>query len=362
MNGVAVDKVQAALEQIVATGAERGAQFAVYVDGRLVADIWAGTANALTGEPVTAETLFPVFSVSKGVAATAIHRLAEQGKLSYEIRISEVWPEFGVNGKETITLRHALEHTAGLPDLPKGLTFGQMLDWDMACAAVATMTPKWPPGTQYSYHAKTYGWLVGEVARRVDGRSFPEIVQDEIATPLGLNTLFIGLRGSGAHPLAWLEEDGVNLGAVLPDGDALASGVPMPHQMNNPAMQAACLPSSNGLMNARAVAKHYASLLPGGVDGVELLPPERVREATEWVIRPDTAGSPVTRGLGYHLVECPDGRGGRIRGFGHGGYGGSMGFASPDRGIAVGFTRNQLANESCWEALLAELMQEILRC
>jgi len=352
------DSIQSGLRELVAVGVERGAQLAVYLDGELVVDAWAGVANAFTGERVEAETLFPVYSVSKGISATVIHQLAERGLLNYDMRISEVWPEFGIFGKEAITLRHALMHTAGVPDLPLGLSFLQMLDWAAACAALEQVTPKYPPGEQFAYHAKTFGWLVGEVARRADGRFFSDLVREEVCKPLGLDTLHIGLRHPEKHRVAFVEE--ATLGPLpLPPVSEIqtmeAAPFPMALQMNTPAMWAACLPSSNGLMNARAIARHYAALLSGGVDGVELLTPERVGLATQWKTRNDPAGQSAIWGLGFQRVDLLSGA---LRGFGHGGYGGSIGFACPERRMAVGFTRNRLGAASQWETLLTLLLDE----
>lgn len=351
--------IRAALKQLIADGVERGVQFTVYREGELVLDVSAGVANPFTQERVTTETLFPVFSVTKGITATVIHRLAERGVLSYEGRISDVWPEFGVRGKKTITLRHALGHTAGLHELPAGLTFARMLDWPSACAALAQAKPKWRPGVQFSYHAKTYGWLVGEVARRVDGRVFTDLVRDEIARPLGLDTLHVGWRNPPSPAVAFLEES--HSGPLpVPDFAELAGReavqVPMTHQMNTPAMQAACLPSTNGLMNARAIARHYAALLPGGVDGVELLPASRLALATTWDPRKDPAGDPACWGLGYAKAEISC-QGKKVEGFGHGGYGGSMGCAFPELRLAIGYTRNRLG-PSGWDSLVAALLNK----
>ncbi len=368
-------RIRSVLKRLITDGVDRGAQFAVYRDGELVLDVSAGVAHPFTKERVTTETLFPVFSVTKGISATVIHRLVERGLLSYEMRISDVWPEFGVRGKKTITLRHALSHTAGVSDWPaqvcapgqrsrlaRGVsapvvTFGQMLDWTTACAALAQTKPKWRPGVQFCYHAKTYGWLIGEVARRVVGKSFTDLVRDEIARPLGLDTLYAGLPDPENHQIAFLEES--HLGPLpVPDFAELsvmeAPQVLIPHQMNCPEMQKACLPSSNGLMNARAIARHYAALLPGGVAGIELLPATRVAIATKWDPRKDPAGEPACWGLGYARAEIAGG-GKKIEGFGHGGYGGSMGCAFPELGLAIGYTRNRLG-PSGWDALTAGLL------
>ena len=354
------EKVRAALDRLIASGVDRGVQFAVYLEGELVVDLCAGQADPFTKTPVEPETLFPVFSVTKGISSTVIHRLVEAGRLSYDLVLADVWPEFAQAGKEKITLRHALRHLAGLHELPAERTFAGVLDWDTACAALAKARPQWAPREQFAYHPKTFGWLVGETARRVDGRPFTQMVQDEVARPLGVETLHVGLPQPSRWPIAFLEES--HLGPEPnPDDAALfplqASTVPGHHQLNSPAMQAACLPSSNGMMNARALARHYAALLPGGVGGVELLPPSRVAEATAWEHYVNHVGEPTVWGLGYTRTEIPW-RGRRIEGFGHPGYGGSAGFAFPEARLAIGYTRNRLGPESGWNALVEALSAE----
>lgn len=353
MNSDLQERATGALNKLVTSRIDRGAQAAVYRDGELVADAWAGEANPFTREPVTGETLFPVFSVTKGFTATVIHRLVDRGLLSYSTRLVDLWPEYGARGKEKTTLRHALEHTAGVPELPADLTFEAMLDWPRACEALAAAAPKWRPGKLFAYHAKTYGWLLGEVARRADGREFGVLVREEIAEPLGLDSLHVGLPAGHGAQVAFLEE--TDLGPVpAPHFAELAptkaATVPSIHQMNTPQMQAACLPSSNGLMNARAIAKHYAALLRGGVDGVRLLPSKRLAAATRWKTFLDPEGQQTVRGLGYMRVDVSvNGR--TYEGLGHGGYGGSMGFAFPELRLAIGYTRNKLNGPGGWETL-----------
>jgi len=350
-------RLEDTVARLIAEGVDRGVQAAIYLEGNLIAETAAGIAHPVTGAPVTPETLFPVFSVTKGITATVIHRLAERGKLSYEQRIADLWPEFGDHGKEGITLEHALRHTAGLSALPPGLPFGRMLDWDAACAALAQTEPASAPGTDFAYHAKTYGWLAGETARRADGRPFSQLVREEIAAPLGLRHLHIGLPAATSAAIAFLEEKERGYVAQPPFAELAgqpAKDVLAVNQQNCPEMHSACLPSSNGLMNARDIARHYAALLPGGVDGVELLPASRIARATEWQTRLDPAGAPATWGLGYMRIEFSF-RGETIEGFGHGGYGGSMGFAFPKLKLAVGYTRNLLGPISGWEALLGTL-------
>ena len=273
--------IQALLDDLVASGEERGLQVAVYHRGDLVVDAWAGIADAATGTPVTPETLFTVYSVSKGITATALHILAEQGKIAYDDPIAKHWPEFATNGKADILVRHALSHVAGVPQVPSGTTFDDVLEWSAMCDRVAALTPLWPAGETLCYHALTYGWILGGVAERADGRPFPRIVAEEIAQPLNLNGLYFGVPASELDRVATLEEQ-----PALRDADpgAIPNIAPPGSigdaQMNRPEIRQACLPAYGLCTTARSLARVYASLIGDGVDGVRLLPPDRVRQAT----------------------------------------------------------------------------------
>jgi CubicO group peptidase (beta-lactamase class C family) len=342
MKGSPQDVVQSVLDEMITSGAERGVQAAVYQDGKLIVDAWAGVADSRTGRAVDGETLFPVFSISKGITATMVHQLVERGLLDYNRPIAEIWPEFAANGKEGITLRQALNHSAGIPNVPQRVEFAEIADWKKICAGVANLTPVFPPGSRAEYHAITYGWIAGETVCRADGRNFRQILADEISGPLGLDGLFIGIPDEVAPRVAFLEE----YAPAPPAADPLAPSPvpgwlgPLHAFMNRPDMQRACIPASSGIMNARSIARHYAALLPGGVDGVELLPPSRIREATQpqGLLRGD--GSPSTWALGYNLYEGYSLPGSGVTAFGHGAYGGAIGFADPGHGIAVGITKN----------------------
>jgi CubicO group peptidase (beta-lactamase class C family) len=350
------ESIQALLDRLVADGTERGVQVAAYVDGKLAVNAWAGVADFQSGRKVEEDTLFPVFSTTKGMVATLIHLLAERGQLSYDEPISKLWPEFGAHGKEGITVRQALNHTSGIPQMPAGVGFAELCDWDVMCAKIAGLTPLWTPGTRNEYHAITYGWILGEVARRVDGRSFPELLEDEICRPLGITTMFAGIPDEAEPRVAILEE--YDLEPAQPD-DGTPRSVPVAlgplHAwMNRPDMRRACVPASNGIMNALAIARHYAALLPGGVDGVELLPEARVSLATEPQKPDHPEGSDYRTdfGLGYGVSEVVDGK---ASVFGHGGYGGSNGFADLRSGLAVGFTRNLFHQEDTARLIFDEL-------
>jgi len=350
-------RIQNLLDQAVANGQELGIQVTAYVNGTLIVDAWSGTADATRGVPVDGDTLFPVFSTTKGIAATIIHLLVERGLVDYDTRVAQVWPEFAAHGKQSITLRHCMTHMAGLPQVPPGIGWAQLHDWDFMCAAMADLEPLWPPGTRMEYHAVTYGWLLGEVARRVDGRPFAQLVQDEICRPLGIATLFCGVPAELESRVATLELRDQEIPQV---DDSLPQPVPgwlwpLHEMMNRSDARRSCQPASNGIMNARAIARHYAALLPAGVDGVELLPPERIRQATEWQRPPGEA--PLRMGLGYILGGEGSPMGGESA-FGHGGYGGSLGFADRASGLAFGLTKNLFSPAPT----VSEIVHELREC
>ncbi len=193
MNEAANAAVQAGLERLVADGSQLGLQVAAYLHGELVVDAWAGVADRATGQPVTGETLFPVWSVTKGITATCLHLLAARGHVDYDAPVARYWPAFGAWGKARATVGDALTHCAGVPQLPAGTTPEALCDWEHMSAAIADLRPLFEPGTQTAYHAWTFGWIVGEVLRRVDGRPIAQFVQEEVCTPLGIQDLSLGI-------------------------------------------------------------------------------------------------------------------------------------------------------------------------
>lgn len=345
--------IQSLLDDLVATGRERGVQVAAYHKGKLVVDAFAGIADVSTGRPVDADTLFPVFSVTKGLQATTIHRLVHRGAIEYDTPIAAVWPEFAQHGKGGITLRHALSHMAGIPNVPLGARQKEACDWDAMVRLIAAEKPQWPAGSQMVYHAIIQGWILGEVARRVDGRSFPQRLREEICEPLGIKDLYSGLPAAEEPRVAILEE--MFEAGKTPSGidDGVASPIPAWIQplhrfMNRSDSRRASIPASNGIATARALAKHYAALLPGGVDGIELLPPGRVGLATQrqWPTAQPEGSPPPAMSLCYFLGGGVSDMGPRETSFGHAGYGGSIGYADPEHGLAVGLTKNLYSKEA----------------
>jgi CubicO group peptidase (beta-lactamase class C family) len=355
------DDLQQLLDGLVASGDERGAQVVVFQNGVEIANVSAGTTGGDAPRAVDANTLFPIFSTGKGFMCTAVHLLAERGQVDYDKPMTRYWPEFGANGKEGVTVRHALAHQAGIPYVPDDLTQEQMEDWDEMCRLVANLTPAWPPGARQFYHAHTLSWILGELVHRVDGRGFQAFVDAEINRPLGVE-FFAGLPAALNTRVATIERaDGFGEGMSPPPRQNPAFTVPIHFWINKPRNRALCSAGVNGISNARTIARHYASLLSGGVDGIELLPPSRVRIMTQ--LQTPSGGWPegenARKGLGYQLGHCVSEYGGDDQSFGHNGHGGSVGFASPRNRLAVGITRNRFSSKNLgyvvWEKLQKRL-------
>lgn len=335
---------------------ELGAAIGVYHRGRCVVDLWGGIADRESGRPWRRDTLGIVFSATKGVTATVVHRLVERGLLSLDAPVATYWPEFAAAGKESITLRDVLTHRAGLAAIEGTLTLDEVLAWHPVCAAIARQAPDPATRERHGYHVRSYGWILGEVVRRATGRSLGRVFAEEIAKPLGLE-LWIGLPEAHEPRVATLyaapepsdpQQRALRDRLLGPDtllGRALAGPSnlfqygPM---WNTRPLRAAEMPSSNGIGDARSLAKLYAATV-GEIDGTRLLSRATLAEAA----REHVAGSdavifvPTRFGLGYMLPPtlspaCPDGT------FGHPGAGGSLAFADPARELGFGYVMNQM--------------------
>lgn len=334
-----------------------GAAAALFIEGKPVVDIWAGPARK-DGTPWQRDTMSVCYSGTKGIASTAIHMLATDGLIDYEASVADYWPEFGCNGKQKITVRQLLSHQAGLHKivhLVEKLT--DILDWDLIVSRLAKTEPDFHPGTANAYQAVTFGWLVGELIRRVSGLTVSEFIAQRIVKPLNLDGLYIGeadtqmdriadfvglpeLQRHGAKPLDtdyrvpfWVRSKQLR--------DLGRRGLTPRHAkelFSHPSFWKACLPAMNGVATARSLAKMYAPLAMGGeLDGVRLVSQEVIRKASEvQTKRADRVTLyPLHWKLGYHrtdafLMDVP-------AAFGHFGLGGAGGWANPEHKLSFAF-------------------------
>jgi CubicO group peptidase (beta-lactamase class C family) len=348
--------VTQALRRVATHKRGGGAAVAVYHRGEIVVDAWTGARDAL-GTPWQSDTMAMSFSTTKGVIATTVHRLVDHGLIDYDEPVATYWPEFAANGKQGITVRHLLNHSAGLHALRDVIPGAyEMLDWDLVVSKLAAEAPRYPPGTRHGYHGITYGFLVGEVIQRVTGLSVHDAVETEIVKPLDLDGMSIGVpldqRGRvadlivhfgnaeraerfavRASRLAWMRPAIDTF--MVPESDQFYA---------SSEILDSAIPAVNGCFTARSLARMYAALAGGGVlEGERFLSAETLRCATEV----QTTAVDIVVGfrmrwrLGYHLAATS--RGIIPNGFGHFGFGGSGAWADPENDLAVAFVCNRVA-------------------
>jgi len=338
-------------------GREVGAAFAAYHRGRKVVDLWGGIADPATGRPWTEDTIVLVFSSTKGATALCANLLAERGLLDVDAPVADYWPEFAQAGKGQIPVRYLLSHEAGLAWIDGDMSLEEALSWDPVVAALARQKPHWKPGTQHGYHATTYGWLVGEVIRRVVGMSVGTFFREEVAGPLGLD-FWIGLPESEeprVAPVIAFELPGVHdflssLNAFLGPDNLLGRALTAPggaftdqDVWNSRAVRAAEVPSANGVTDARSLARMYAAMV-SETDGLRILGPEQLGKAvTRHTRGPNRVlmDLDIQFGLGFMVRTSLLDLGGP-RSFGHFGAGGSVGWADPDAELAFGYVMNRM--------------------
>jgi CubicO group peptidase (beta-lactamase class C family) len=342
---------------------EVGAGVCVYLDGRPVVDLWGGVAEPDSGRAWVGDSLQLVYSVTKAMASACAHLLVERGELDLGAPVSTYWPEFAAEGKERVPVRWLLSHRVGLPALDKPVPVADALAWDPVVEALARQRPFWEPGARHGYHAQTFGFLIGEVVRRVTGRTIGRFFAEEIAAPNGIE-FWIGLPAELESKVSTLIE--LPAETLSPDAD-LSGLAPEMREMivaftdptslsmrafaltkpgfdvNSREVHAAELPASNGIGTARGIARFYAGLI-GEVDGRRILAEDTVRAAlVEQSIGMDEILKRPTRfGVGLMLpVDGGISLGGQAS-FGHPGKGGALGFADPERGIAFGYAPNRM--------------------
>lgn len=334
---------------------ELGAACSVTVEGRTVVDIWGGWADGTRRREWTPDTLVNAFSVGKPLVALMLLQLAEGGRVGLDTTADRWWPEFAA-GQQGATVRDVLCHRAGVPAIREPLTNEALSDWDAICGAIARTDPWWQPGTRHTYHTNTYGHLVGELARRIDGRLPGTWLRDEIAGPLdadlawGLNPVdqrrcadvvweidVDDGRESFVVRARTEEQRMIALGYFNPPG---YSGMGV---VNSAEWRATQVPSTNLHATARGVARLYAALAAGGaVDGVRVIGPELLAEATSpqsdgWC---PVLGREATFGLGFQPTRPDRPFGPNPGSFGHFGTGGAVGFADPHASVGFGYVMN----------------------
>jgi len=349
------EPVRAAFADNFAVRGETGGAICVTAGGRVVADLWGGWTTAAGITPWRPDTLVNFFSVGKGLMSVLAARLAGTGLLNIDAPVAGYWPEFGAAGKESVTVRQLLSHQAGVPAVRRRLPPGAMLDWAVMTRAIAEQVPWWQPGTAHGYHVNTFGFAVGEVLRRVTGRTVGALLRADVAGPLGAD-VYIGLPAAHHGRVADFDWPG----AIPPEEDRpdLAGDRLMEHNayfnpsglsgagvVNTASWREAELPSTNGHGSARGVARIYAALAAGGaIDGVRIVDRGALADATaEHVYGTDRIlHRPSRFGLGFQLTQPERPMGHGPRAFGHFGAGGSLGFCDPDAGIAVGYVTGQM--------------------
>jgi CubicO group peptidase (beta-lactamase class C family) len=348
---------------------EVGASVCLTVKGETVVDLWGGLADQKTGTPWTTDTVSIVFSCTKGATALCAHILASRGKLDLDAPVTELWPEFGKHGKEHVTTRMMLDHSAGVPALRAKVKDSGPYEWDYMTGLLADEVPFWPPGTRNGYHGFTFGWTVGEMVRRASGVSLGTFFRTEVAELLGLD-FWIGLpeeiepRVAPIIPYVYKANEAktpfmIDLGTKR---DSIASlfffnvGAWRTGGANTRAGHAAEIGAANGITNARGLAGMYAPLANGGGRLVDSATLARMAEVSMATHDDATLRIPTRFALGF--MKSMDNRkrslGAKLFGpdvdsailgsaaFGHVGAGGSLGFADPAAGLSFGYTMNRM--------------------
>ncbi|HVT71307.1 MAG TPA: serine hydrolase domain-containing protein, partial [Trebonia sp.] len=346
-----------------------GASVGVYVDGEPKVDLWGGAADAASGRPWVSDSVSIMYSATKGVTAILAGMLAQRGQLDFDAPVTRYWPEFGGGGKGDVPVRYLFTHQVGLPYLDTTLTREEIFEGTRIVEVLERQTPVWEPGTAHGYHALTYGWLAGALIAKATGTKFGQLLQQEIATPLGLD-LHVGLPAADTARVASLVNmpppdpnalDAITdpalkdlmtkLGAAAADPGSTFSralstngALPTPDAgtWNDPRVYQAEMPAANGISNGRALARLYGATV-SAVDGIRLLSDETVAAMkAEQVNGPDrTLLTPSRFGTGFQLPTpvspqlSPDS-------FGHQGAGGALGFGDTRHRVGFGYVQNQL--------------------
>lgn len=338
------------MELLVTSGEEVGMQVAVCTStGDVLAHVCGGVTRLGDRVRVTERTAFRIFSATKGITATALHVQAAKGRIGYDDLIVEHWPEFGQGGKHRATVRDALTHSVGIPQMPDGVSVEAMCDWDRMIEAVARLEPLWEPGTRSGYHAYTFGWIIGELVRRTDParRPFCDFVDQEVGRPLGMDRFWLGSVPVDAEIAALVDARGsVDRSGLR--GRAIPAHLDTSEAVfGRPDVQRSCHPAAGAVSDALSVARHYAALSRGG--RASLFTNDHVSELSAIVTGEEdqVLGRRIRKALGYWVAgpaqDATAPMGTESTSFGHPGAGGSIGWADRSRAIGVGIVKNLMS-------------------
>ncbi len=342
--------VRAAFDANLASGADVGASCCITVEGETVVDLWGGYADEARTRPWEKDTIVNVYSTTKTMMALTALLLADRGELDFDAPVARYWPEFAANGKAGVKVSHLMSHSAGLSGWKEPITEQDLYDWDKACALLAAQAPFWEPGTASGYHGMTQGFLVGEVVRRITGRTIGTVFRQEIAEPLGAD-FFIGLPASEDSRVADLipPPPGTAMGDA-PGQSELQANMALNPKLEvsvtrSRAWRGAELPAAGGTGNARAVAEIHAILANGGVaKGKRFMSEAGCRKALELQVAGTdlVLGMPARFGLGFGLaggmMPLPN-----ANSMFWGGYGGSLAIIDMDTRTSFGYAMNKMA-------------------
>ncbi|KUF07509.1 serine hydrolase [Leucobacter sp. G161] len=353
----------------IASGDELGAAIAVDIDGDSVVDLWGGYADAARTRPWQAGTIVNVWSITKEITALAILMLVDRGLIDVDEPVATYWPEFAQHGKEAVLVRHLMSHTSGVSGWEQPMTIAEMYDWEASTAKLAQQAPWWEPGTASGYHAQNQGHLLGEVLRRVTGKTLKQFVAEEIALPLGTD-LQIGAGTADDHRVAEIVPPppiDMSAAQTMPDSPRVKTftgPVIEAAAANTIAWRRADMGAMNGHTNARALARTFSVISRGGeIDGVRLLSPptidlifEEQSHNVDLVL-----GVPLRFGIGFGLPEpttlpyIPD-----ERVCFWGGWGGSLALMFPERRVTVSYVMNKMSPGIIGSERSAAYLTEIL--
>lgn len=347
---------------------EVGAALAVFRAGKPVVGLWGGNADAARTRPWRQDTLVNVYSTSKGITALAVALLVQDGRLRYDDPVVKHWPEFGAAGKDTISVAQLLSHEGGLPGFAEPTSPDDLYDWAARTAALARQAPMWAPGAKTSYHAMTWGFLAGELARRAGGMTVGRLIAQRLAEPLGAD-VYMGLPESLEPRVAQM---------LRPRNPPDLSGIPFPPEalaaLVNPqldgevcnarAWRAAELPAVNVQASAQGIARIYGAVANGSaLDGTALFAPATIRDMTQIQRGQTDLLLGFTDNWAMGLCFNQQGMlGPSPATFGHGGWGGSIGCANLEAGVGIGYVCNQMGAQLVGDPRATGLCQAIWEC